>query len=252
MIQAKGLPGGTLAERWGDDSPLACFADPEQKNRERIFLAAAGLFASKGYAATPVREIVDAAGVTKPTLYYYFKNKEDLYIQLIDLAMTTFSWLLDHSASRVGDMRERLTGLFSDLYLLFREHVDLLRLVNSMIYGPQGAAPVYDFTAQSLHLDGVLLDMLEQGVREGELTAEAVDDVMVLLMGILRYMEEFLVLEPDRVSFTARDIRRILGRIFDGTRAGATTDPDHSAHVSTRIQHPFDLRTCCSNRRPKD
>ena len=42
----------------------------EQKNKERILIAAATLFANKGYAGTSVREIVEAAGVTKPTLYY--------------------------------------------------------------------------------------------------------------------------------------------------------------------------------------
>jgi TetR/AcrR family transcriptional regulator len=218
MIEAEEAPIDTIRDRLGSDSPLAYLAQPEQRNRERIFLTAAGLFANKGYAGTPVREIVEAAGVTKPTLYYYFKNKEDLYIQLIDLAMTTFSWVLDHSASRTGTMRERLTGLFSDLYELFREYVYLLRLVNSMIYGPKGATPDYDFTVQSCHFEDVLRVMLEQGAREGELAEEAIGDVMLLLVGILRYMEEFLVLEPDRISFTSRDVRRILGRIFDGTR----------------------------------
>jgi TetR/AcrR family transcriptional regulator len=218
MNKAEEAPIDTIRDRLGADSPLAYLAQPEQRNRERIFLTAAGLFANKGYAGTPVREIVEAAGVTKPTLYYYFKNKEDLYIQLIDLAMTTFTWVLDQSAGRTGTMRDRLTGLFSDLYALFREYIDLLRLVNSMIYGPKGATPDYDFTVQSCHFEDVLRIMLEQGAREGELAEDAIGDVMLLLVGILRYMEEFLVLEPDRISFTPRDVRRILGRIFDGTR----------------------------------
>ncbi len=55
--------------------------DRDQETRGRILLAAASLFANKGYAGTAVREIVAAAGVTKPTLYYYFKNKEDLYVR---------------------------------------------------------------------------------------------------------------------------------------------------------------------------
>jgi AcrR family transcriptional regulator len=32
----------------------------------------------KGYTATSVRKIVEEAGVSKPSLYYYFGNKEEL------------------------------------------------------------------------------------------------------------------------------------------------------------------------------
>jgi AcrR family transcriptional regulator len=45
---------------------------------EDILQAAVGLFARKGFEATSTREIVEAAGVTKPMLYYYFKSKEGL------------------------------------------------------------------------------------------------------------------------------------------------------------------------------
>ena len=42
------------------------------------------LFAERGYDATSVREIVEAAGVAKPTLYYYFRSKEGLAQALTD------------------------------------------------------------------------------------------------------------------------------------------------------------------------
>lgn len=44
----------------------------------RILDAATELFAGKGFAAASTREIVEAAGVTKPMLYYYFQSKEGL------------------------------------------------------------------------------------------------------------------------------------------------------------------------------
>ena len=45
---------------------------------EKILQVAMGFFAQKGYEATSTREIVEAAGVTKPMLYYYFGSKEGL------------------------------------------------------------------------------------------------------------------------------------------------------------------------------
>ncbi|HIZ64719.1 MAG TPA: TetR family transcriptional regulator, partial [Candidatus Blautia pullicola] len=44
----------------------------ELDNRELILNAALDLFYARGYDAVGVQEIVDRAGVTKPTLYYYF------------------------------------------------------------------------------------------------------------------------------------------------------------------------------------
>ena len=52
--------------------------------RQRIQRAALRLFADCGYAGASVQAMVDAAKVTKPTLYYYFKSKAGLYQSLID------------------------------------------------------------------------------------------------------------------------------------------------------------------------
>lgn len=43
---------------------------------ERILSTALDLFAIKGYDATAVREICEAAGITKPTLYHFFGSKD--------------------------------------------------------------------------------------------------------------------------------------------------------------------------------
>ena len=47
-------------------------------NREKILNCALELFHARGYDAVGVQEIAETAGVTKPTLYYYFRNKRGL------------------------------------------------------------------------------------------------------------------------------------------------------------------------------
>lgn len=59
----------------------------EKGARARLLEAATALFAEKGYASTYVREIVTRAGVTKPVLYYYFKNKGGLFCSILDSAV---------------------------------------------------------------------------------------------------------------------------------------------------------------------
>lgn len=51
----------------------------ENTNSKDIILSTAvSLFARKGYEGVGVQEICTSAGITKPTLYYFFKNKQGL------------------------------------------------------------------------------------------------------------------------------------------------------------------------------
>lgn len=53
---------------------------------EQTLLAAHDLFAARGYAAVKMDEIAAEVGVTKPLLYNYFGNKEQLYISCMERA----------------------------------------------------------------------------------------------------------------------------------------------------------------------
>jgi len=57
----------------------------EREQRYRTILnAAAQLFAGEGYHRTSMEKIADLAEVSVGTVYFYFKNKEDLLVQMID------------------------------------------------------------------------------------------------------------------------------------------------------------------------
>jgi AcrR family transcriptional regulator len=54
--------------------------------RHRILDAAHRLFRERGYAATSMEQIADAAGVTKGAIYGHFASKEDLLISSVETA----------------------------------------------------------------------------------------------------------------------------------------------------------------------
>ncbi|MGD9971755.1 MAG: TetR/AcrR family transcriptional regulator [Desulfatirhabdiaceae bacterium] len=68
--------------------PLSRSAQRRQREREQryqtILRASETLFASEGYHKTSMERIADSAEVSVGTVYFYFKNKEDLLIQLLD------------------------------------------------------------------------------------------------------------------------------------------------------------------------
>ncbi len=57
---------------------------PEERPRE-ILAAALRLFAERGYTATSLEDVAAAAGVTKGTIYYYFRSKEALLMRLAEV-----------------------------------------------------------------------------------------------------------------------------------------------------------------------
>ncbi len=57
---------------------------PEARPRE-ILAAALRLFAERGYTATSLEDVAAAAGVTKGTIYYYFRSKEALLMRLAEV-----------------------------------------------------------------------------------------------------------------------------------------------------------------------
>jgi len=56
----------------------AATAGSDEK-RERILRAAEALFDAQGYANTTIEQIVQKLGVTKPFVYYYFRNKQEIF-----------------------------------------------------------------------------------------------------------------------------------------------------------------------------
>ena len=53
------------------------------ERRDEILAIAAQLFAERGFAATTVREIADAAGILSGSLYHHFDSKESMVDELV-------------------------------------------------------------------------------------------------------------------------------------------------------------------------
>jgi AcrR family transcriptional regulator len=65
----------------------------EPSTSERLMTTAADLFRRKGYAQATTRELADALGIRKASLYYHISNKEDL---LYEISM--------HSLGRISEI----------------------------------------------------------------------------------------------------------------------------------------------------
>src|SRR3954468_3176760 len=97
-----------------------------------IATVAARLFATHGYDATPVRAIVEAAGVTKPTLYYHFGSKEGLAQALLTVPMTRLAATLREILEAPGDPVDQLAEMVEAHFAFCREDPDRARFVYAL------------------------------------------------------------------------------------------------------------------------
>lgn len=59
-------------------------AEPEAEKRAQLVAAARELFVRDGYESTPMGRIAQAAGVTPNTIYWYFEDKDELLLVVLD------------------------------------------------------------------------------------------------------------------------------------------------------------------------
>ena len=89
--------------------------------RAKLLQAALELFAGRGYSATPVDAIADAAGVSVGLLYYHFKNKpavlQSIFEQSLADVHATFA-----AADREPDPRDRLPALLRSAGAIVPRH----------------------------------------------------------------------------------------------------------------------------------
>ena len=180
----------------------------------RIIEAAIGLFARKGYASTSVQEIVTTAGLTKPVLYYYFKNKEGLFRKILDTASKQQEAMLAEILETPGSALDRLTLLYRTVSDGVRLHGDLFKMIHDLILGPPHGAPSYDFDQYRLRLVEAVKSIYIEGVSRGEVREADPEDVAVLVLSLIDYCFHLGEIHPD--SSDPAQPERLLALMFQG------------------------------------
>jgi AcrR family transcriptional regulator len=84
--------------------------------RNQILFAAARQFAAQGLAATRMQDIARAAGISPGLAYHYFPSKEDLYIEIVGLAIGASLDSFRQAAVAPGYGLARLRGLLHAIF----------------------------------------------------------------------------------------------------------------------------------------
>lgn len=187
---------------------------PNADSRKRLMDVALQLFAQKGYAATTVREICDLAGTTAPSLYYYFGNKEGLYVELMQAHCDQLVEILEPKDSSTKSAKIRLRELVEKLFQHVIEDADFYRLMFTIYYGPPQGAPYCDFIYYHVKFHGAIRKIIEDGIASQEFSAGNPGAMTWIIRGAVQLaMEEQL--KDDRGRIDDKGLQCILGFIMD-------------------------------------
>lgn len=189
--------------------------------RERLLREALRLFTSRGYAATTVRELVAAAGVSKPVLYYYFGSKEGLYLEIMAGISKVFEQRVMELQILSGSVRERLLHFFSGMLTGAHENLEAVRLAYSIYFGPPQGAPFIDFNIFFDRTLEIVDTLIAEGMENGEIRPVDRKILSWALVGSYNtILEEQVCRNAPRMDCAA--LVKVLNMILDGVAPVAT------------------------------
>ena len=130
-------------------------------NREAILNSALNLFWARGYDATGVQEIVDQAGITKPTLYYYFGSKQGLLQEILTTNSRQLEEELREAVSCKGDIPSTLYRVARAYFDFAENHRKFYMFMLSQFYAgreTEGFRAVYPLIRKYYQLVEIFAD----------------------------------------------------------------------------------------------
>jgi len=122
----------------------------QQEKRELILEAALEVFSANGFRGATVDQIAEAAGMSKPNLLYYFRNKEDIHASLIRRLLET--WLAPlRELDDIGDPMTELRGYIRRKLEMARDFPRESRLfANEVLQGAPRIMPMLEDELKTL------------------------------------------------------------------------------------------------------
>ena len=155
----------------------------EPTAKDRIRAAALELFAEKGYAATATREICQQAGVTKPTLYYHFQSKQQLYRTLVREAYGESIQRLREASQRGKTSEKKLVNFLAADFELTRGDPKLATMLFRDAFATERGIEETECVELAMEWMDLLAEVVQEGIERGELKGHP-HDIAEAFIGI--------------------------------------------------------------------
>ncbi|MBX3247960.1 MAG: TetR/AcrR family transcriptional regulator [Myxococcales bacterium] len=152
----------------------------------RILREATRLFAERGFSATSMREVAEAAGCTKPALYYHFGSKDALFVAALRAETEAIEALIEAPMDPSLSLREHLVTALRGFFAHLDEAPMGMRLVMLADLRPEAGQPRFDFESLQARHNARIRELLVTAHARGELREDlCIDDAVCALTGLV-------------------------------------------------------------------
>jgi AcrR family transcriptional regulator len=198
---------------------------------ERILEAASRVFAREGYQGASMTAVAAEAGLTKPTIYNHFENKEALYQAMLIHVHEKMEHEVAAAAAAHVSSHDKLQAAVEASVHLSRKYSDLIRLVHTIFFLPEALRPRLDLKHFPNLKNGTLYRLVAEGVEHGELQGDPLDITLVIsgVLGMIAFSRHL----PRELQVGGEGMER---RIFEVIYRGARREqaPGSDAEVAKK------------------
>jgi AcrR family transcriptional regulator len=195
--------------------------------REAVIRVAARAFNKRGYHNTSIDEIAAALNVTKPTIYYYVANKEQLLLECIFAGLERVLEPFRAPPVQGVTARERFNDVIRHYaQAIASEYGWCMVRAEDLGLEPKSMAHIKKLKSE---IDHGIRQLLEDGVRDGSIKTDDIKMTAFALAGALNWIAHWY---REDQSMTAGEIADAFVRIFN---SGLTprTAPARRPHPKT-------------------
>ncbi|CAA2103890.1 TetR/AcrR family transcriptional regulator [Variovorax paradoxus] len=194
--------------------PAGKRARQRELKRQAVLQTAARLFNERGFHATSLDDIAERLNVSKPTLYYYVENKDQILLECVKIA-------LDLMQEGIGEVRAAGGSAVDQLRACMRIYSGVVMQDFGMCVIRIGEDPLPEPLKTELRrlkatIDGQFRSLVEEGVAEGSLAPCNPKMAAFVLAGALSWIGRWYRpdgdLTPDQIADQA--IELLLGGVI--------------------------------------
>ena len=154
-----------------------------EATRRRIMRHAASEFARLGFDQANINAIAEQAGIGKGTIYLYFENKRDLFLEMLRSIARAQLTVIRAALASDGTLQQRLERLFRAFVRLAEQESDDFNVYMSALYGVNRA---FQAEATKLLRDyvAVLALLLEQSQARGEIRSHNIEASALMVLSV--------------------------------------------------------------------
>src|SRR5262245_52886041 len=163
----------------------------EIASRDKILDAAEDLFARRGFAGIGMREVAEAAGLGKSSLFHHFKSKSELYAAVVGRILDVFETRLTNALAVGGSPVARFDRWLDTLLDTFAAFPTSARLLLRSLFEDDeltGASSEEQHVDQTLkRIFSAVANLLREGMENGVFRAASIPHTLQSLVGLTVY-----------------------------------------------------------------